>query len=417
MLSGAFFDTGMLAPASIRGAATFAEWLLVVLGMAIVAVTALDVTRTLVVTTSRNTAARRQNFILFCGGAVARRFKSYSRRAALPVWFPAIMIVGMLAMWLLFFLIGYALIMRGLIVFDMSTAFREAGSSLFTLGFASVDRERLSYIDFIAGATGPITIGLLISYLPTIYSSYNRREVDVALLKTRYGEPNWGPEILARQAEVNLGRERELAFWHEWEHWAADVTETHTTHSVLIYMRSSDPMRSWVISLLSLLDAAALSMSLNPSHKIALRVFLRQAIVCVHEIALSLRLPRIEIHSGDSPIDLTEAEYLAACEMLADRGYARERSPEDAWPDFRNWRRLYESSIYAIARKLDVAPALWSGPRRPATPQILPQLPFYEISADGTLTYPIDASLPKNSLLPCQCDDPSICRHQRRRAP
>jgi hypothetical protein len=44
MLSGAFFDTGMLAHASIRGAATFAEWLLVVLGMAIVAVTALDVT-------------------------------------------------------------------------------------------------------------------------------------------------------------------------------------------------------------------------------------------------------------------------------------------------------------------------------------------------------------------------------------
>ena len=38
------------------------------------------------------------------------------------------------------------------------------GFEPFTLGFASSDREQLSIIDFIAAATGPITIGLMISY-------------------------------------------------------------------------------------------------------------------------------------------------------------------------------------------------------------------------------------------------------------
>ena len=115
------------------------------------------------------------------------------------------MIVGALATWLISFLIGYTLMLHGAVGLQLGASFREAGSSLFTLGFASSDREQLSIIDFIAAATGPITIGLMISYLPTLYSSFNRREGEVALLKSRAGEPNWGPEILARFAALGSG--------------------------------------------------------------------------------------------------------------------------------------------------------------------------------------------------------------------
>ena len=45
---------------------------------------------------------------------------------------------------------------------------REAGSSLFTLGYATNDRANLTALDFLAASTGPITIGLLIGYLPTL---------------------------------------------------------------------------------------------------------------------------------------------------------------------------------------------------------------------------------------------------------
>jgi hypothetical protein len=52
-----------------------------------------------------------------------------------------------------------------------------------------------------------------------------------------------------------------------------------------------------------------------------------------------------------------------------------ERDPVDAWPDFVGWRVNYEQAAYAIARELDVVPALWSGPRRQEGPQIPPFRP------------------------------------------
>jgi len=382
-----------------RGQTTPAEWALFIVGFAIVALTAVDVTRSLVVTRWSNTPISRvvRRVVETCVSTLARRFTSYHRRDSIRVWTAAAMIVGSLATWLFCFLIGYSFMMRGLISLDIGTALREAGSSLFTLGFASADRERLSYIDFMAAATGPITIGLMISYLPTIYSAYNTREIDVALLKARFSEPNWGPEILARQAELGLDEDWLHNFWRAWERWAANVAESHTTYSLLIFMRSSRPMRSWPVALLAVLDAAALTASLQPLKRpTAARVFLRQGIECVNDLASVLRLKEAEIRNGDSPIALTKTEFLQACQMLAQRGYSFERSPEQAWPFFRDWRRMYEAPMYDMTKRLDAVPALWSGPRYPDTPEIDPRRQFYEITADGALTYPIDPAKRKH---------------------
>jgi hypothetical protein len=43
-----------------------------------------------------------------------------------------------------------------------------------------------------------VTATLQIAYLPTLYSAFNRRENEVALLNARAGTPSWGPELLAR---------------------------------------------------------------------------------------------------------------------------------------------------------------------------------------------------------------------------
>ena len=77
---------------------------------------------------------------------------------------------------------------------------RQSGSSLLTLGFASVNTEDQTIIDFMAAATGPIVIAMLIGFLPTIYSTYLEREVDVTMLSATGGEPAWGPELLSRLA-------------------------------------------------------------------------------------------------------------------------------------------------------------------------------------------------------------------------
>ncbi len=66
---------------------------------------------------------------------------------------------------------------------------------------------------------------------------------------------------------------------------------------------------------------------------------------------------------------MTYEEFLDAVARLRQVDFPIERDPADAWPDFVGWRVNYESAAYAIARAVDVVPAMWSGPRRhPAEP-------------------------------------------------
>ncbi len=54
------------------------------------------------------------------------------------------------------------------------------------------------------------------------------------------------------------------SMYDRWMQWAADVSESHSAYLVLMYFRSPNARRSWVISLLSILDAAAMQLALCP---------------------------------------------------------------------------------------------------------------------------------------------------------
>ena len=271
--------------------------------------------------------------------------------------------------------VGFALLLFSFSPLDMAASFREAGSSLFTLGFASTDRAQLTLVDFLAAATGPIVVGLMIGYLPSLYASYNRREVEVALLHSRSGEPNWGPEILLRHAIVN-SEEELVSLWRDWEHWAADVAESHTNYPVLIHVRSAQPMRNWLIALLSVMDAAALQLALNPQvPQGPARVSLRQGFVAVRDIARAEGIVVDDDPDPDSGVTLTFDEFVMAYEQLVASGYVMARTAEEAWPHFRGWRVNYESAAYALAERIDAVPAMWSGPRTPPLPVLMPERP------------------------------------------
>ena len=50
----------------------------------------------------------------------------------------------------------------------------------------------------------------------------------------------------------------------QWERWAADVGESHTTYLPLVRFRSPAALSSWVTALLAVLDSAALFLALSP---------------------------------------------------------------------------------------------------------------------------------------------------------
>lgn len=303
-------------------------------------------------------------------------------------WLAPLMLIGMLASWLGSALIGFGLLLHSLSELTWTQSVREAGSSLFTLGFASGARLHLSVVDFLAAATGPIVIALQIAYLPTLYAAYNRRELEVTLLQSRAGEPAWGPEILARQWLVDT--ETALPeLYRAWERLASDIGESHSTYPVLLAFRSPRPHRSWIVALVSVMDAAAIQLSLTPgSAPPEARLVLRAGFTALRDIARSLRFAYETDPAPDTPIQLSFVEFDAAVSMLEAAGFPAERTARQAWPHFHGWRVNYESIAYELCRRGDAVPALWTGPRDFASTPIPPARPVDRRPGNGLTEAP-----------------------------
>jgi hypothetical protein len=300
----------------------------------------------------------------------ARPFHSYVVRDRMLAWLAPVTLVATLLSWLAALFLGYGLLMYAVSGLHVSDSLREAGSSLFTLGYASGSGRNLTVLDFLAAASGPVVIALQISYLPTLYNAYNRREVEVTLLQARAAEPAWGPELLARQALI--GTVDELGpLYQSWERLAADIGESHSNYPVMLAFRSPRPYRSWVVGLLCVMDAAAMHMALAPTSAPVptARLMLRSGFTALRDIARVVRIPFDPDPSPDDPIELTFDEYEAAVERVVKAGFMAERTAEESWPHFRGWRVNYEGIAYALARRVDAVPAMWSGERDwPAEP-------------------------------------------------
>jgi hypothetical protein len=203
-------------------------------------------------------------------------------------------LLASLAAWLGVALIGFWLLMWPLVSGGIGRAFSTAGSSMFTLGFAEPAGAPPAVLVFAAAVTGLVIVTLQIAYLPTLYAAFNRRETEVTLLNARAGVPSWGPELLAR-THYALGTgvstlDTLPGLYAQWERWAADVTESHTTYIPLVRFRSPRPLSSWVTALLAVLDSAALYLALSPGSAPAVpaRLCLRSGFVCFREVAQAM---------------------------------------------------------------------------------------------------------------------------------
>jgi hypothetical protein len=293
---------------------------------------------------------------------VANRFDTYEAKDRILALLGPMSLVAMLAVWLLSLFVGYGLMLWPMTA-SLSAALRQSGSSMLTLGLASSPEPAATAIHFIAASTGLIVVALLIAYLPTLYSAFNRRETLVTLLQSRAGAPAWGPEILARHQLVNL-QDRLPDLYSEWERWAADVAESHVNYPTLIGFRSPHPLRSWVVGLLAVLDAAALHLSLCPaSAPTQARLCLRMGFLCLRSVATAVRIPHDPDPFPEDPIELTYEEFEGGVKRAVEVGFPVERSVEEAWPHFRGWRVNYEAVAYALADWVVAPPGPWSGSR------------------------------------------------------
>lgn len=136
-----------------------------------------------------------------------------------------------------------------------------SGTTFFTLGIGDVTpRTTLAQVlTVVEAGTGFGFLALVIGYLPVLYGAFSRREVSTVLLDARAGSPPSAAELLRRSGQgLHEGLEDLLCAW---EHWAAELLESHISYPVLCYYRSQHSNQSWLAALTTILDTSALIMT------------------------------------------------------------------------------------------------------------------------------------------------------------
>jgi hypothetical protein len=341
-------------------------WLGILIGVVILTLTWTSVVFTLVLPRALPGPARLSIWInkstrrvFFAGCRLAR---TYEGKDAVLAPIGPVAVLAQLVTWLVLF--GAAFVAMLLpYTHNFGEAVSEVGAAMFTLGLARSAQFTNDTVAVFAAASGFVVIALQIAYLPALYAAFNRRESLIAMLESRAGVPSWGPEILIRHQLVGIV-DALPDFYGQWEHWAADFSESHSTYPVLLLFRSPDPWSSWVVALLSVLDAAAMHLALNPtSSPSQARLSLRMGYTALRRISDAIGWTYDADPMPDAPLQLTADEFAASVSLLHDVGFATERNAADAWADFRGWRVNYEDLAYRWANRVLAPPAPWSGTR------------------------------------------------------
>ena len=292
-----------------------------------------------------------------------RRAKTYEQRDRWLAMYAPMALVALPVSWVTLVLGGFTAINWGLGVDPLREGFYLSGSSLFTLGFTAPPDVPTHFASFVEAGLGLGLIALLISYLPSIYSAFQRRELEVTRLTTRAGSPPSAIAMIKRHhALARLDALDEI--WDEWETWFADVEETHTSQPSLVFFRSITHDRSWITSAGAVLDAAALRSSvLNLPREARAQLCLRSGYLCLRRIADFFGIPYDAEPNPDDPISIDRSEFDAVYEELASFGVPVRPQREQCWRDFRGWRVNYDTVLLALSGLTAAPYAPWSSDR------------------------------------------------------
>lgn len=242
---------------------------------------------------------------------------------------------------------------------SLARAIELSGSSMFTLGFDPPRGLLRHIVSFADAGVGLTLFALVISYLPSLYSAFSRREALITKLVVRTGSPPSGPQLLIRTWELDrFDRLEEV--WDPWEDWFIDLGESHTTFPQLGFFRSPHPRNHWVLAAEAVLDAAAVRMTVcDVPHQSRSELCLEAGIDALGSIARFLGIPH-EPPEEQAEILLSQDQFTSSCQTMADRGIPIRPDRDAAWQDFRRMRARYEPLIAVLGAMTDAPRSEWS---------------------------------------------------------
>jgi hypothetical protein len=296
----------------------------------------------------------------------ANRSTDYGERDRIMAMLAPIALVAMLISWMAILFLSFAVMFFCLGRWSVAGAVKLSGSSIVTLGSTSDARFWPSLLTYCEAGLGLLLVALFISYFPSIYGAFIRRETGVTLLQVRAGNPPQPTNMLIRYHVIEGGLKQLTELWRAWEAWFADIEESHSTFPILAYFRSPQPERSWITAAGALLDGAAFWLAcvehpIDPDAQLTIRA----GYLSLRRIADGFRITYEPDPAQDDPISVALDEWEGAMAQLEAAGVPLVPDRDQAWLDWRGWRVNYDTVLLGLARRVEAPLVPWVSDRSP----------------------------------------------------
>ncbi len=241
-----------------------------------------------------------------------------------------------------------------------------SGETFFTLGYGDIvpTSGAARALSVLEAGMGFAFLGVVIGYLPVVYASFSRREIQISMLDARAGSPPTAIEFLVRLAGKTEGPGiNQIVLdqvFRDWERWSAELLESHISYPALSFFRSQHSNQSWLGALMTVLDVTSLVMTgvedIHPGQAKLTFAMARHAAVDLAQVVNA----RYDPHA---PQRLSDTGYDALRDALAAAGL-KLRDSEEARQKLAKLRSMYEPYLYATAQNLMITLPPWQYPQK-----------------------------------------------------
>jgi hypothetical protein len=337
----------------------------VVVGAAIVVATLLSAVKTVILPRAVGSLVTRALFLaVFKLFSLVSKRRSFAWRDRIMAYYSPVTLVLMPGVWVALVISGFTFVYWGTGVHPLREAYLTSGSSMLTLGVVFHRSIPHATLTLVQATLGLGLVALMISYLPSIYGAFSRREVLVGKLETRAGTPPSPVELLTRYSRIGFLADIDEELFSRWEDWFMEVEESHTSLPALVFFRSPQPGRSWVTAAGCVLDTAAIVAStLDRPRSPRAEVMLRTGFFALRRIADYFAIDHDPNPKPDDPITVTRRDFDLMCVELEAAGVPLKANRDRAWEAFAGWRVNYDKVLVSLAAMIDAPPARWSTDR------------------------------------------------------
>jgi len=305
---------------------------------------------------------------------IARHIKKASRQQNFLGYFGPLSLILLLGFWASSLILGFALIQYGIGGHEQLSGeplsfgkiLYHSGETFFTLGYGDIvpTSGAARALSVFEAGMGFAFLGVVIGYIPVVYSSFSRREIQISMLDARAGSPPSAAELLVRLAgrteDPGVSQSVLDEALRDWERWAAELLESQISYPVLSFFRSQHSNQSWLGALTTILDVSSLVLTgiegLHPGQAKLTFAMARHAAVDLTQVVNA----RFDVGYTDR---LPDQEYEALHQTLAVAGL-KLRSDQYGRDKLARLRAMYEPYIHAIGTNLMLTPPPWKHPEK-----------------------------------------------------